>query len=255
MNILIVGAGKTGSYLAEQFSKDHTIAIIEQRADRAAMVRRMVPDATVIAGDACEPDVLERINVSEIDLVAAVTGDDEDNLVVAMLAKLYDAKTVYARVNHPANYWLFDKEWGVDVPVSSPQLMYGLIDKDLGLGDLITLLKLKAEGVFLKEITLPSRATAVGKTLREIGLPPNVTVVAILSATGNIKAPRGDTTLIASDQLLFLVEGPLEDSVIRDAFGVADADLIAGVDPAVVAGSAADAADAGPTAGADSIIR
>lgn len=222
MRILIVGAGKTGEFLAEKLEHDHEVTVVEQRRDRVEYLRSMLPDVTIVEGDACEPDVLESANVENVDLVAAVTGDDEDNLVVAMLAKMYRAKAVYARVNHPRNAWLFDKEWGVDVPVSSPEVIYGLIEKDLGFGDLITLLKLKAEGVYLNELTLPETATKVGKKLSEISLPTNVNVMAILAAGGYIQAPRGDTPLVAGDQLLLLVEGDLSQSVIHEAFGILD---------------------------------
>ncbi len=220
MRIVIIGAGKTGSFLAEKFQGTHDVTIIEQRGDRAARLQRMVPEANVVVGDACEPDVLERAGIEGADLIAAVTGDDEDNLVVSMLSRLYDVKTVYARVNHPSNSWLFDKEWGVDVPISAPQIIFGLIDKDLGIGDLITLLKLKTEGVFLKEITLPETAEKAGHLLREVSLPPNVTVIAILSSNGQITAPRGDSRLSAGDQMLLLVEGTQEDDFIREAFGI-----------------------------------
>ena len=160
MRILIVGAGKTGAFLAEKLHdrpRDHGHRAAA--ATGSSCVRSMVPDVDVVArrrvraGGARAPRACQ-----DVDLVAAVTGDDEDNLVVTMLAKLYDAKAVYARVNHPRNEWLFDKEWGVDVAVSSPQVLYGLIEKDLGFGDLITLLKLKADGVYLEEITLPESA-------------------------------------------------------------------------------------------------
>ncbi|HSK48225.1 MAG TPA: TrkA family potassium uptake protein [Coriobacteriia bacterium] len=220
MRILIVGAGKTGAFLAEKLHADHHVTVIEQREDRVEYLRLMAPDVEVIRGDACEPDVLESAGVDNVDLVAAVTGDDEDNLVVAMLAKLYNAKAVYARVNHPRNEWLFDKEWGVDVPISSPQVLYGLIEKDLGFGDLITLLKLNAEGIYLEELTLPENATKVGKRLQDVGLPSNVNVMAILAAEGYVQAPRGETPLVAGDQLLMLVDGELEETVIREAFGI-----------------------------------
>jgi trk system potassium uptake protein TrkA len=220
MRILVIGAGKTGTFLTEKLQGNHEVTVIEQRPDRAEYLQRMVPDATVLTGDACEPEMLERAGVQDVDLVAAVTGDDEDNLVVAMLAKHYNAKTVYGRVNHPRNGWLFDKEWGVDVAISAPQVVYGLIEKDLGFGDLITLLKLKADGVYLEEITLPATSSKLGKRLKDVGLPANASVMAILAADGYIQAPHGDTPLVEGDQLLLLVEGDVDEATIRSAFGI-----------------------------------
>lgn len=220
MRIIIVGAGKTGTFLAEKLVEDHQVTVIDQRRDRVEVVRRQVPDADVIEGDACEPEVLETAGVEDVDLVAAVTGDDEDNLVVAMLARLYRAKTVFGRVNHPRNEWLFDKDWGVDVAVSSSAILHGLIEKQIGFGDLITLLKLQADGVAVEELTLPEDAGMIGHKLSEVPLPANVTVMAILAAEGYVQAARGDTLLIAGDQLLMLVEGNLEEHVIQDAFRI-----------------------------------
>lgn len=220
MNILIVGAGKTGAFLAENLVAEHHVTVIDLRKDRVEYLRSLVPDADVFEGDACEPEVLEEAGIQECDLVVAATGDDEDNLVVAMLAKVYKVETVYGRVNHPHNEWLFDKEWGVDVAVSSPAVLYGLVEKDLGFGDLITLLKLQADNVSVEEMTLPENAALIGHKLSEVPLPANVTVMAILAAEGYVQAARGDTLLIAGDQLLLLVEGELSGERLREAFGI-----------------------------------
>ncbi len=220
MRILIIGAGKTGAFLAEKLHENHEITVIEQRPERAAMLGRMVPEANVLAGDACEPATLDLAGIADTDLVAAVTGDDEDNLVVAMLSKLNGVSSVYARVNHPRNEWLFDKEWGVDVPISSAQMAYGLIEKDLGFGDLVSLMKLNAQGVSIEEVTLPASATSVGSRLSEVELPLNVRVMAILAADGSAQVPHGETLLAAGDQLLLLVDGPLDQGVIHEALGV-----------------------------------
>ena len=123
MRIIIVGAGKTGVYLAQELHDDNDVVVIEQRADHAEALEQFLPDVTVVHGDACEPSVLERAGVAACDAVAAVTGDDEDNLVVAMLAKHFSDAKVYARVNHPRNEWLFDESWGVYVAVSAPTLL------------------------------------------------------------------------------------------------------------------------------------
>ncbi len=222
MRIIIVGAGKTGTFLAEHLEDDHDVTVIEQRGPLVERIRSMLPDIRVIEGDACEPETLERAGIEGADLVAAVTGDDEDNLVVSMLAKVYRAKNVYARVNHPSNEWLFDQEWGVDVAVSSPSVLFGLIEKDVGFGDLITLLKLQADNISIDEITLPENATSVNKKLMDIPLPPNVSVMAILAAEGYVQIARGSSMLVPGDQLLLLVEGDLDRARVREAFGISE---------------------------------
>lgn len=223
MRMIIVGAGKTGAFLAEKLNKEHDVTIIDQRRSRIEIMRQMLPGVTAIEGDACEPAVLERAGIEGADLVAAVTGDDEDNLVVAMLSKhVYSAAKVYGRVNHPENEWLFDAEWGVDVAVSSPVVLFGLIEKDVGFGDLITLLKLQADNISIDEITLPAGAKTVGHKLMEAQLPPNVSVMAILAEEGYVQIARGNTVLVAGDQLLLLVEGELDRARVREAFGISD---------------------------------
>lgn len=220
MRVLVVGAGKTGVFLAEKLAEDNDVTVIEQRDSRAVLARNFVPNATIIVGDACEPEVLENASIAACDLVVAATGDDEDNLVVAMLAKVYEVDRVYARVNHPRNEWLFDTAWGVDVAVSGPSILHALIEKDLEPGDLITLLKLQADGVSIDELTLPKNASSVGKRLADVLLPSNVTIMAILAKDGYVQAARGDTPLVAGDQLLLLVQGPLSQAAIDEAFGI-----------------------------------
>lgn len=220
MKIAIIGAGKTGEFLAEMLREDHQVVVIETRHDRVEVIRHRLPDVDVIEGDACEPAVLERAGIADVDLVACVTGDDEDNLVVAMLAKVYEVKTVCARVNHPQNEWLYDKEWGVDIAVSSPAVLYGLIEKQVGFGDLITLLKLQADGIAIEEITLPASAKQISHQLSEVPLPANVQVMAIVAAEGYVQIARGNTVLVEGDQLLLLVEGEPDEGAIREAFGI-----------------------------------
>jgi len=220
MKIVIVGGGKTGEYLAGRLYKEHAVTLIEQRPERVEYLRSALPEVESLIGDACEPSVLESAGTGEADMVVAVTGDDEDNLVVAMLTKVLEGGTVYARVNHPRNQWLFDKEWGVDVAVSSPAMLYGLIGRELVFGDVIPLLDLRADGVAVDEVRLPASAAAVGRTLAEVSLPANITVMAILAAEGGVRAARGDTVLEAGDQLLLLAQGALDETAVLSALGI-----------------------------------
>ncbi len=222
MRITIIGGGKVGAHLASRLSREHSITLVEQRSERAEALRSRLPDVDVIAGDACEPSVLESAGVREANLMVAVTGDDEDNLVVATLTKEFCAETrVYARVNHPENEWLFDKAWGVDAAVSASTILFEVINRDLGLQDLVTLLNLQADGIEIDEYCMPKDASKVGSTLAGIELPPNVTVMAVLTP-GGVRAARGDTVLSGGDKLLLLAEGALDATAIRAALGVAE---------------------------------
>jgi trk system potassium uptake protein TrkA len=119
MRLVIVGAGKTGTYLAENLREECEVVVVDQRKDRIARIGERMPELTLVLGDACEPSVLEHAEVSRADMVVAVTGHDEDNLVVSWLAKSRGGVgVVAARVNHPRNAWLFSARWGVDVALS-----------------------------------------------------------------------------------------------------------------------------------------
>jgi trk system potassium uptake protein TrkA len=219
MNVLIVGAGKSGTYLAEKLRADHNVTMVESRPDRADYVAARMPGIKVIRGDGCEPSVLDQAGAAQADLVAALTGDDEDNLVVSFLVKTtHQVPMVFARTNHPKNEWMFTKTWGVDVAVSTAQVIYSLIEKEVSLGDVITLMALSAENMVIDEVTLPRDAEAVGKRLSELAIPKCAHVMAIIS-DGEVVVPRGDTMLNAGDEVLILSSCG-EEANLRKTFGV-----------------------------------
>ena len=219
MNILIVGAGKSGVYLAEKLRGTHSLIMVESRVERAEYVAARMPNVRVIRGDGCEPSVLDRANAGHADLVAALTGDDEDNLVVSFLSKTtHSVPLVFARINHPKNEWMFTKQWGVDVAISTANVIYSLIEKEVSLGDVITLMGLSAENMVIDELTLTPDAEAVGKSLAQLALPKCAHIMAIISK-GEVIVPRGDTVLSAGDEVLILSELG-EEKVLRETFGV-----------------------------------
>ena len=223
MRVVIIGAGKMGLFLASHLYQKHDVVL--HRAARRSRRRRALdaPRPRHDRGRRVRAGGSRPAHVEDADLLIAATGDDEDNLVVSMLAKIYRVKTVFARVNYPGNEWLFTKEWGVDIPVSSSQIMYGLVEKQVGLGDLITLLKLQADNTSIQEVTLPADSPAVGKRLADLNLPSKAQVMAIIGASG-VTVARGDTVLQAGDQLLLLSDGSCGPEVC-DVLGVAMASV------------------------------
>jgi trk system potassium uptake protein TrkA len=219
MNVLIVGAGKSGTYLAEKLRSGHNVTLVEIRPDRVQYLTSRMPDCRVVRGDGCEPSVLDRAGVGSADLVAALTGDDEDNLVVSFLSKnTYFVPLVFARTNHPKNEWMFTRTWGVDVAISTASVIYSLIEKEVSLGDVISLMRLSTEDMVIDEVTLPADAKACGKALSELDLPKRAHVMAIISG-GEVVVPRGDTVLNAGDEVLILSEVG-EERRLRETFGV-----------------------------------
>ena len=219
MEILVIGAGKSGTFLADKLWRSHDVTVIESRPDRAERLRTRLPSVRVVVGDACEPSILGKRISADTDLVVAVTGDDEDNLVVAMLSRHYGAKLVFARVNHPENEWLFTKEWGVDIAVSSASILYNLVEKEVGIGDLITLMKLQAEGVRIEEVTLPADARAVGRRIADLAMPPGTQIAAVISPSAGVVIPGGDTVLGEGDEVLLLSTCE-QGEAVRDALGI-----------------------------------
>ena len=216
MNVLIVGLGRTGLYLSAALAESgaHRVVGIEQDEARAAGA----PPAgvRVLWADGCEPNVLEEAGVRNSDLVVATTGDDEDNLVIAQLAKAhFGVPRVIARVNNPRNHWLYTRECGVDVAVSPTDIITKIIEEEMSLGDLVTLLKLKGGEVALTEIRLAADSRATGKLVHELDLPEGSVIVAVMRG-GEVIVPGGQTLLQGNDELLAVTSVDKERELLEE---------------------------------------
>lgn len=202
MKVLIVGGGMVGSFLARILIEKHEVVVVEQDPARAQVITDELPDVRVVTEDGCEPWVLEFAGVEDAELVVTVTGDDEDNLVVSYLSKFeYDAPQVIARVNNPVNRWLFTRSWGVDVEVSTPDIIAKIIEEETTLGEVVTVMKLQASDIGLVEITLPPDTGALGKSLSELLLPPETLIVTVVREDAML-IPCADTVLQPMDRVL-----------------------------------------------------
>ena len=206
MYVIIVGGGKVGSHLAEELLKSgHTIRLIEIREAIADRLKQELSEEVVLAGDGSSPRVLEYAGIDQAQVLAAVTGEDETNLVVTTLARFeFDVPRIIARVNNPKNAWLFSDEMGVDVALNQSDLLTKLIVEEMSLGDMMTLLKLRRGEYSLVEEKVHPKAIVVGKSLREITLPPECVFAAIIRK-GNLIIPNGDTVLQPVDEVIALV--------------------------------------------------
>jgi len=155
MRSLIAGAGRFGVQVAAVLAAGgHDVTIIEVDDERVAQVSETFA-GTVVPGDACEPSVLEQAGILRADLLIAATGDDEDNLVVSLLAKRqFDVPRVVARINDPDNGWLFDQRWGVDVGLAATAPLISLIEEATGVADTVALLRLSTAGVNVIETAI-----------------------------------------------------------------------------------------------------
>ena len=206
MFVLIVGGGKTGSQLAANLiNEGHQVMVIEDRDVVLERLRLELPAESVFAGDGSSPDVLEAAGISRSQVLAAVTGDDEANLVITTLARFeFHVPRVIARVNNPKNAWLFTPEMGVDVALNQADILARLIAEEMSLGDMMTLLKLrKGEYSVVEEKVHPASAAA-GKALSQLEMPGECTIAAIIRK-GRLVIPHGDTVLQSADEVLAVV--------------------------------------------------
>lgn len=214
MNIVIAGGGSVGRFIAEQLvGSGHDVTIVDSDADVVSRHDSTIEAARWVKGDACDISTLKVAGLERADVVAAVTGDDEDNLVVSLLAKQeFAVPRVVSRVNNPNNEWMFNETWGVDVSVSTPHLITGLVQEAVSVGSFVRLLSFEGGRAKLAEVTLAEGSPAADREIVEIGFPRDTTVVAILRDE-KVVVPRGDTILRVGDEVLVLVTSESEDAV------------------------------------------
>jgi trk system potassium uptake protein TrkA len=193
-----------GMYLLKSLQEEHRVTVVEKDLERVRVLKEIFPRGEIMHGDACEPRILDAAKMAGADVAAAVTGDDEDNLVISYLAKYeYGVPLVFARVNNPKNEWLFTKDWGVDEPICGASIMVQLVQEEITLGEMVTLLKLQRENLTVEEVVLKKDTRVVGKSLRELPLPQQTLVATVLRG-GDILIPRGDLVLEEGDKVLFI---------------------------------------------------
>ena len=218
MRVVLVGGGNVGTYIARELhASGHDVLIVEEDPNRVAqaLANNEPEGVTWLQADACEVSEFVKAEPGKADVVVAVTGDDEDNLVISLLAKQeFGVPRVVARVNNPANEWLFNETWGTDVSVSTPHLLTALVEEAGSVGSLVRLLSFENDRARLSEVTLAPNSPAEGIEIRNLALPRDSTVVAVLRQD-HLVVPRGDTVLGAGDEVLVLATVDAEDEVRR----------------------------------------
>ncbi len=205
MFVIIVGGGQVGHYLASLLVKEgHRMKLIEVRQELSDRLAQEFGERVTL-GSGTNPNLLEAAGIRNADVVAAVTGADETNLVIANLARFeFGVPRVIGRVNNPRNAWLFTPEMGVDVALNQADLMGRMILEEMSLGDMMTLLKLRKGQFSLVEEKVDPQATVVGKALREIQFPDHCVLAAVIRKSELIM-PHGDTVLQPADEILAIV--------------------------------------------------
>jgi len=210
--ILIVGGGKVGSNLTSTLiHMGHEVTLIEGDRERYALLEERF-EHVVRPGDATELFVLERAGIERADLVVAVTGDDEDNIIVCQVAKeKYGVPKVIARVNDPRNQQHFDMV-GITLTVSATATILALIEHELPQHELVTLIDLKRENLEIVEFAIGAASPAAGKFVRELNLPSRSRLISV-TRDGRAEIAIGDTQLAPGDLVMAILEPDVEDEV------------------------------------------
>jgi trk system potassium uptake protein TrkA len=214
MYILIAGGGKVGANLARTLLKDgkHEVTLIEQRRDRFERLEQEFEHQAVL-GDATELYVLERAGIARPpDIVAALTGDDEDNLIICQLSReKYGVEKVIARVNDPRNQPHFDL-LGIAPTVSATRGLMALIEHEVPEHDLVHLLELRKENLEIVEVQIPEGAPAAGQRVERLSLPEGSRLISIMR-NGRSEIAVGSTQLEPGDQVLAILQPGKEDEL------------------------------------------
>jgi trk system potassium uptake protein TrkA len=212
MYVIIAGAGKVGWNLArELIAKDREVTLIESNHDRFRVVEQELEHA-VQYGDASELWILERAGIQRADLVIAVTGDDEDNILICQVAKeKYGVQRIVARVNNPRNLPHF-KMLGIQPAVSATDLILRLIEHEVPEYGLVQLLALEEEHLEIIELEVLQGSLAVGRQVQDIALPEGSLVISVLRA-GRGFVPKADSVIVAGDQVLLILDPGLESEI------------------------------------------
>jgi trk system potassium uptake protein len=216
--VVIAGAGKVGWNLArELISKGHEVTVIESERSRYLTVEQELEHA-IQYGDATELWVLERAGINRADLTIAVTGDDEDNLLICQIAKeKYLCARIIARVNNPRNRPYFEL-LGIQPVVSATDLILRLIEHEVPSYGLVHLLDLRDEQLEIIEVEVGQGAPAAGRTVADVELPDGSLIISVLR-NGRGFVPKSDTVIDAGDEVLLVLDPGLEERITAQFSG------------------------------------
>jgi trk system potassium uptake protein TrkA len=207
MFVIIAGGGRTGAQLARYlFDEGHQVSIVEDRKEVLARIHKELPTELIFSGNPMDPRVLEQVGIEQAQVFAATTTSDETNLSLCFFVReKYKIGRTIARVNNPRNAWLFNEKFHVDVAVNQAELLARLIEEEMSLGDMMTLLKLRRGRYSVVEEKIPRNAKALGTAIKDIQFPDNCVIAAIIR-NGKIIVPRGTTLFEVDDEVLAVTD-------------------------------------------------
>lgn len=205
MYIILVGGGNVGVQLAKRFIvRGHEVLIMEKDSTHARKLGALLGDEHVVHGDGCDIQVQKTCGFGRADIVVAVTGEDEDNLITCQLAKnVWNVKRVLARVNDPTHEDIF-RDLGIDDTVSATSIIYNLIDQQVSANELVPIGALHRGHVEVVESVVSLRSPLIGRRVRDLALPPG-TFLVFLMRDGVGSPISGDTEFKENDMVVALV--------------------------------------------------
>jgi len=204
MYIIIVGGGRVGYYLARALlDEEHEVLIIEKKASFCEIINEEM-GSVCVRGDGCEATTLADVGTGRADMLVAVTGDDEDNLVACQVAKYkFNVSRTIARIRNPQNEVIF-KKLGVDVTVSATDIILEVIEKEVPTHPLTHLLTLSDKGLEIVEVRIPPDSAAIGKLVKEIPLPKGSKLALVIPRDRKPRIPTPSTVIREGDHVIAL---------------------------------------------------
>ena len=218
MNVIIVGGGYTGVYLAKLLLDNHcSVKVIENRNKVFQKLQQDLPEEYIVKGSGTDPSVLESVGIAAADVFVSITDKDEINLVASTIAKFeFGVPRVIARINNPKNSWLFTSSMGMDIGVNQADLMAHLIIEGIDMKNMMTLLKINRGKASIIQFHVGSQSKAAGKRIRELDIPNTAIIISIFRGKENF-IPRGDTVINDGDDVLALADEKAQ-TVINELF-------------------------------------
>jgi trk system potassium uptake protein TrkA len=207
MFVLIAGGGRTAAHLATLLvAQQHQVHLVEHRREVLSRLHHELPTEVIYEGNPIDPQVLEQAGIGRAKVLVACAASDADNLAVCFFARArYNVPRIIAWINNPRCAWLFDQKFHVDVALNQAEILASLIEEEMSLGDMMTLLKLRRGRYSLVEEKIPKGARALGMAIKDLPLPPN-SVIATIIRHGQILIPRGTTEFEVGDEVLAIVD-------------------------------------------------
>ncbi len=207
MFVIVAGGGRTGAQLSSLLlSEGYKVRLIENRLTRLVHLHTELPTEIIYEGSPVNPEILKQAGIKQANVLAACTADDATNLSLCFIAReMFNIPRTIARVNNPRNAWLFNENFKVDVALNSANVLASLIREEMSMGDMMTLLKLRRGKYSLVEEKVPAGAKAIGIALKDMGLPKECVIAAVIRK-GKITLPHGDFTFVEDDEVLAITD-------------------------------------------------